>query len=325
MNEDSAPKRIEFEVQGAIGQADRFLREVPASLEGPPEVWQFAQEAIDHGCFVLQTVNRLRDDRRIRDSVTAALLRRALITAEGIRQLLAHSLEEPALVVLRTLEDIRVNVKLVTQDSSDRMAKRLAAFHYLSGQRYGSGLLRVPDTRLKLEAQPGEADWVKARAGELEGFFESAAFDEVREEVKASQHWHGYSNAEEAYRAAGAIDDYRRIFLLHSPFVHVANVEFDFAGFEAENPALKALPQRDPGRTLSLLGGAVLMLLDIVEEFVEDRGYAGYARDMRVHLVGTDHTEQVAPVAVLKFQAAALFGPWIGMDDPPTVSDDVNP
>jgi len=324
MAEESASEHVEFEVRGDFGQSDQFVRNSPASLEGPPEAWQFAREVIDHGCFVLRTVNQLREDRRVRDAVTSALLRRALITAEGVHQLIAHGLEEPAAQVLRTLLEIRVYLRLITQDPSDRMAKRLAAFHYSAGQRYGTSLLRDRDTRLKIEEKTGESDWIKAQAKALKEFFESAAFDEVREDVRGSQHWHGYPNTEEAYRAAGAIDDYRRIYTLYSPFVHANNIDFDFAGFEGESPALKSLPQRDPRRTLSLLGGAVLMLLDVIELFVEDRGYAGYPRSIRVRLVGTDHWEQVSPVAVLQFQAAAVFGPWIGMDDPPVVSDEPN-
>jgi hypothetical protein len=236
--------------------------------------------------------------------------------------LIAHGLEEPATQLLRTLLEIRVYLKLITQDSSDRMAERLAAFHYSSGQRYGTNLLRHRDTRLKIEEKPGESEWIKAQAKALKEFFESPAFDAVRGDVKSSQHWHGYLNAEEAFRAAGAIDDYRRIYALYSPFVHANNIDFDYAGFEGDSPALKSLPQRDPQRTLSLLGGAVLNLLEVLELFVEDHGYAGYPRSIQVRGVGTDHIEEVTPVAVLQFQAAAVFGPWVGVDDPPLVSED---
>lgn len=324
MSEDFVSEHAEFEVRGDIGQADQFMRNSPASLEGPPEAWRFARKVIDHGCFVLRTVNQLREDRRVRDAVTSALLRRALITAEGVHQLVAHGLEEPAAQLLRTLLEISVYLKLITQDPSDRMAKRLAAFHYSAGQRYGTSLLRDRDTRLKIGEHPGEIDWIKAQAKALKEFFESEAFDEVRDDVRGSQHWHGFPNAEEAYRAAGAVDDYRRIYTLYSPFVHANNIDFDFAGFEGGNPALKPLPQRDPRRTLSFLGGSILMLLDVVVLFVEDRGYAGYPRSVQVQLVGTDHTEQVSPAAVLQFQAAAVFGPWIGVDNPPVVSDEPN-
>lgn len=73
----------------------------------------------------------LSSPRAIRDAIlVVALLRRALVTAEGIRVLLGNGLEEPAIATMRTLLDIELAVKLITMNPSTRMAERLAAWHY---------------------------------------------------------------------------------------------------------------------------------------------------------------------------------------------------
>ncbi len=133
-------RRLQVEYSGDIDLANLFVRERPVSQEGDPAAWTMAQEIIDHGCFILTHANTLREGRGLRDSVTAALLRRTLITAEGVRSLVAAGLEEDAVVLFRTLIELQVNLWLVTADDTDTMAKRLAAFHYLKARRHFSKL-----------------------------------------------------------------------------------------------------------------------------------------------------------------------------------------
>lgn len=63
---------------------------------------------------------------------------------------LASGLEEAALGLSRTLIEIDLNMKLVVQDPTERMAKRLAAFHNYGYQMHGQKILSDHDTRKKV-------------------------------------------------------------------------------------------------------------------------------------------------------------------------------
>jgi hypothetical protein len=119
--------RVQFSMTGRLPLSNKLARDQPAALEGPPEGWQLAQQVIDHGVYILDNVNVIAEGRKVRDSVLGALLRRALITAEGIRVCLFHGLEESSVVLLRTLLEVELNMRLVTGDASEEMATRLAA------------------------------------------------------------------------------------------------------------------------------------------------------------------------------------------------------
>ncbi len=307
---------VTFEVSGTIGQADLFQRDLPAHLEGPPAAWNLALEVIDHGCFILRSVNEVREGRAVRDSVTAALLRRVLVTAEGIRVLLTQGLEESAIGLFRTLLDLEVNLRLVTGDEADKMARRLAAFHFLTGRRHFSRVFSHPDTRGQLEEKPKEFEWTRQASRRMKKFFESPAFDDVRDEVRANQHWHGMDNVQTAYEAAGCSSDYIQLYDVYSPFTHGSNPDFDFADIVDGRPVLKALPQRDPTRTLNLLQGMVLKLVQIFELFLQDKGAPQYQPEVEVKSLEDGERFSISPVTALQTTIAQVFGDKMPSDHP---------
>src|SRR4051812_16100591 len=134
-----------------VGSArDGFARRQPAIREGPEDPWVAARQLIDFGCLLLEMSGVIPDgspEAQVRRLVMVALLRRALVTAEGIWLLLSRGLEEDANVLTRTLLDVHLNARLVTSDQTPRMAMRLAAYHYLRYQRHGERMLRDPGTR----------------------------------------------------------------------------------------------------------------------------------------------------------------------------------
>jgi hypothetical protein len=80
-------EEVRVNIKYSLPQADLFQRRQPAILEGPRELWEGARTVIDFGCALLAVHNRLRDERKLRDATLVALLRRALVTAEGICRL----------------------------------------------------------------------------------------------------------------------------------------------------------------------------------------------------------------------------------------------
>lgn len=272
--------RLEYEVEGQIGATDSFARGQPAEFEGPGEAWATARLVVDHGCFVLLTVNQIREATKTSDMVTAALLRRALVTTETIRSLLAGGLEEPAYATFRTLLEIECNLRLVTSDQTERMARKLAAFHHLKGQRLFTSQLKSPSMRGVIQGHPEHFAWTLETSRRLKGFVKS--YDDVREELEASQHWHGLPNIESAFETAGLGNDYLSLYGLWSPFVHAGNPEHDFSDIVNGRPHLRALVQRDPKHTLNTLFGALIKTLDIVDLYLAGRGNPHYQPELTV-------------------------------------------
>ncbi|HEX8210741.1 MAG TPA: DUF5677 domain-containing protein [Longimicrobium sp.] len=300
-----------FEIAGGIGQADMFARAHPASLEGPGKAWDLAKTVIDHGGFMLLTVNDISAEHTIRDSVMAALLRRTLITAEGVRLLIANGLEESAFALMRTLVELKLNAKLLRSDPSDNLAHRLAAYHFLHGMRQQQRVLDNADTRAMLKrGTANDFDWTINTAKRLRAFFESENFDNVREASKTHQHWHGKKNIEEAFECVGSISDYLQIYSLFSPFVHAANPEADFADVIDGKPALKPLVQRDPSMTIHLLGGLVLTTLEILRLFIDSKEGAKYDDTVKVTDSATGESFMISGISALEFEAATLFEPF---------------
>lgn len=328
MTDTTGDESADFEVSGPILQMDLFQRPGPAALEGPPQAWELARVVVDHGAYILKAVNNVREGRQIRDVVTAALLRRGLVTSEGIRQLLVHSLEEPAIVLLRGLLDVEVNLKLMVQDPTDRMAKRFGAHNYLAAQRAGTGLLRNLQTHAKLREAPDVLAFNKRVSREQKEFFESAAFDDVRADVQRDQHWHGKKNIQEAYEAAGLATEYFQLYVPYNPFVHATNPEWDLAEIIDGRPAMKALNQRDPRNTLYLMAGMVSILMRIYQLYLEDRDFVGYPDNMEVRQEGSDKVFKVHALPVLQMEIASIFGPWARFrngDDSGSVADPDHP
>lgn len=254
---------------------DGFTRRQPAILEGPEDAWLASRQLIDFGCAVLENAGSFTaasDSDRVHDLVLVALLRRALVTAEAIWQLLSKGLEDSATVLLRTLLDIHLNIRLVTADPSKRMASRLGAYHYVRCQRHGEKMLRDPNTRAVM--MPTDA--VRLQAVEIARSYarhlESPVFDDVRADVKRSMHWHGHPSVEAAFRAAGDSSDYLSSYDAFTSFVHASNVDHDFVESNADGVLIRALVERDPARIQTSLGFMTLPLLEIVGAYVDAKG-----------------------------------------------------
>lgn len=261
-----------FQMNAAIPSADLFFRARPAEDEGPAEAWRLARTVIDYGCALFASKLSLREDRRVRDAVLAALLRRTLVTAEGIVTLLSHGLVEPALALTRTLLDLYTSFRLIERDDTDRMAKRLAAFHYLAYQEHGQDMLSNRPTREGVLRTSGRIPEVIEVAKSYARHLESPAFDEIRAEVKGSQFWHGFSSAEEALRAVGQESEYHMTYDSASWFVHAVNVDHDYLQIGDGTLAMRPLVERDPKVIQPLLGYAVLRTIELLRLYCVDRG-----------------------------------------------------
>jgi hypothetical protein len=97
----------EFALSASLPQADGFLRARLAETFGPERAWALARAVVDYGCALLQS-GTLREDRRLRDAVLTALLRRLLVTTESVIALLARGLYESAMAQTRTVLDIEL-------------------------------------------------------------------------------------------------------------------------------------------------------------------------------------------------------------------------
>jgi hypothetical protein len=265
-------EKSEVELRYSIPVRDVFRREQPAALEGPPENWAVARATIDFAGALLSEHKHMRGERMLRDFVLTAILRRALITAEGIWWCLHQGLEESAHVLFRTLLDIELNIRLVTGDPTDRMAKRFAAYHYLGGQRQGEKLLRNRDVRKRLVEYYGDTSHTMEVVRSYARYLEEPVFDEVREEVRASRYWHGFASVEAAFEAAGEGSAYQTLYNGATPFVHDANVDHDFAEIVEGQVFVKAVVQRDPKVVQLHLGSMTTRLLAVLSSYIEDRG-----------------------------------------------------
>jgi len=317
ISHDDANLGCGFTIEGLIPLSKRFHRDRPAADEGPPQAWTAVEQVIDHCAALLDIANVIRPGRHVRDSVSSALLRRAVITAEGGRRCIYHSLEEPALVLMRTLIEAELNLLLVSRDETDRMAERLAAFHYLGGRRYMKKVFGSEEARARLLRNPDHRDFMQGASRRLKEYFASPAFDAVREEVEVNEHWHGYGSVEAAFRAVGGSSDYANLFSSYSPFVHASNVDFDFADIVDGRPHMKAVIQRDPERTLNMLSGIALILLRMARTYLDDKQIEKYSEPVYVTL-DTGERFQISPVDALQHQVIAIFGADLGW----TVGDD---
>ena len=140
-------KRVVGSIDASIPSANCFYRDEPAHLEMRADALQVATQVVDYGCALFQIANSVRAERRVRDLVVAALLRRAVISLEGVRNLVCLGLMEPALGLARTLQDVELSLKLVLRDETDRQAHSLAAWHYLQYQQHGQDMLGSRATR----------------------------------------------------------------------------------------------------------------------------------------------------------------------------------
>jgi hypothetical protein len=259
-------------VSASLPAAGLFHRDHPAEDEGPEEAWRLARTAVDYGCAVFQIANAVRPERGIRDAVFAALLRRLLITAEASIAVLSRGLVEPALSLSRTLLDIELAFRLIHQDKTDTLAKRLAAFHYLTYQEHGEGMLKNAPTRTGVLQRRDRIQEVIAIAKSYARFLEQGVFDEVREAIRTDKNWHGFRNAEEAFRAIGQDYDYHMTYDGGTPFVHASNPDHDFVDSREGGLVLKAFVERDPQRIQVMLGHVVLRTIELIGIYVDEKG-----------------------------------------------------
>jgi hypothetical protein len=270
--EDPEKITIRASLASAIPQADLFLRDQPAALKGPPESWDLAQSVVDYGCALFQASNTTRDDHVVRDLVLSALLRRATVTVEGIVLLLGAGLEEPAIATSRTLLDIELAIKLIARDPSDRLAKRLAASHYVLMQQHGEDMLSDAPTRTGTLDRGGRVTEVREVARSYKRLLAQGTLADVEEEVRRCSYWHGHPTVEAAFRAIGQSSDYNMSYDIGTWFVHAANIEHDLVDRSDSGITVRSFVERDPRRIQTQLGHALLRYLSILGVFIEEKG-----------------------------------------------------
>lgn len=263
----------EVSISVSLPAVDGFLRSRPAELEGPEDAWRMARAVVDYGCAILAAGGTLRSDRRIRDAVLAALLRRLLITAESTIVLLGNGLIESAMSQTRTLLDIELAFRLIHRDPSDRFAKRLAAFHYLTYQEHGQDMLGNRETRDRGSGTPDGALELIAITKSYARFLEAPVFDEVRNALKNDRFWHGFRSVEDAFREIGYEHDYLTTYDSTTWFVHAVNVDHDFAGISETGLTLKPVTERNPSAIQPLLGHTALRSVEIIALYLKDTGF----------------------------------------------------
>jgi len=297
-------------LQGPIPQRNEFHRSKPAGLEGPAGAWEVSRTLVDLGAAFLNELRTISDERRIRDLVLIALLRRALVTGEGFRALLWHGLLEPAQGTFRTLLDIEMSVRLILGDPSDRMAKRLGAYHYLTYRKHGQDLLHNPTTRTDTLAKAGRIPEVIEVAKSYARLLESPVFDEIRADLDKGGHWHGYSNVEAAFRAAGMETEYHMSYDSATWFVHSVNVEFDYTDVQGSTTTLRSLVERDPKVIQLHLGLGMLRLHALIGLLVDTLGMpkAWEAFDPCVARFPDGSEVEVGPFKLVGHQLMEAFG-----------------
>lgn len=306
MSEENEPSGIpRGSVSGTFRLIDLFDRNHPAFLEGKPEAWGFAMTVIDHGSFFCRQLDSFRSESGLRDPVIQALFRRILITAEAIRSLLAHGLEEPASATYRTLLELERDLRLVIDDPSDTRARRLALFLAVKGRRSFTKATKSPATLDLLKGDSDFFDWFRRKSRSFRHWIDSKDYRDVADELRQADHWHGLTQ-QEAFEKAGMTSAYNLEYVASSIFVHGSNVEHDFAEPGSTGIRFKPLVQRDPTRTFTQLGRATHSLVDIYRLIWEDRGKPQYQESFTVEVEGGERFEADA-LDALAVQAINIF------------------
>jgi len=258
-------------LDAAIPGADQFHRSHPAEVELTSDAIRISEQVVDFGCAIIVALNAINPERRIRDLVTMALLRRAVVTGEAICVLLRRGLAEPAFASHRTLLDIEVAMKLILRDDRDVMARRLALACALQYKSHGEDMLGNRPTREDRLGAPDRVLHVLSVTRSYANLIKDPAFDPVRDAVIADTHWHGFQNMEEAMRELGQQPDYFITYDAVSWFVHGVNIEHDLSASTDDQPALRPLVERDPSQVRMIMGLALLKLLELFGLFLKDR------------------------------------------------------
>lgn len=303
-NENDEPEFV-VSFSGRLRVSDLFGRDHPASLEGPPEAWDLAKSVIDHGCYFFEKLDSVRAALGLRDLVVQALFRRILITGEAIRSLLGHGLGEPASATSRTLLELERDLRLVMADTSDASARRLALFLAVKGRRNFNKAAANPDARDFLQGDELFFRWFRRRSRSFREWVDSEGFQDVAHELSRANHWHGFAQQQEAFKAAGMEREFHVGYAGSSLFVHGGNVEHDFADVDASGIRLKPLAQRDPAYTLTQLGKLTLSLIEIYRLIWKDRGKPEYQESIVAEARG--HPVELDALDVLRIRAINIF------------------
>ena len=277
-----------FVVHGHFGQADLFLRDQPVSAQFPEGIGELVREVIDHGGFVLSNLRFQEQASPSRRMVITAIFRRVLITAEAVRVLTNGGLEEPAIATVRTLSELERDLRLVVNDPTDRMARRLIYFYAVRGRRHFRKVTTDAETRELFQEDMGLWDWAREMSRFFKDQLSSDDFEDIREECTKARYWHGFKNQKEAFEAAGMSHDYHTLFDSASSFVHGSNVDHDVA--EA-GEGVKGCVQRDPATAFTRLA-YVASNLTVLFGLVLEAAGQGEGYGPTAVLVGDDETRE---------------------------------
>ena len=240
---DGKEDTASYVVSGSIGQADLFLRERPVPAHLPERICKLVREVVDHGGFIISNLrfpNEMSPSRRM---VIAALFRRILITAEAVRMLTERGLEEPAIATLRTLSELEVSFRLVVNDATDRMARRMIYFYAVRGRRHFTKATGDAETRRLFQENTEHWAWAMEKSRFFKEQLSSDEFEDIREECDGAQYWHGFKSQQEAFNAVDMSHDYHTLFDSASSFVHASNIDHDVTEAGA---GVRSLVQIDP-------------------------------------------------------------------------------
>lgn len=257
-----------------IGKTDLFIRSKPAAVELPDTIRRLARDVIDHGGFVLSSLRFAHPSSKARQIAIVGTFRRILITAEAIRVLISKGLEEPAVATMRTLLELEVNLRLILDDPTDLMARRLIFFYSVRGRRHFTKVACDTETREMFQEDGRYWTWAKSMGKFFKEQLAAGAFDDIQERCEKDQYWHGYRNQREAFAAADMMSDYNTLFDTASSFVHAGNVEHDFTG---PGERIKSLVQRDPSENFARVAYVTANLVVIYQKLVEATEQSEYA------------------------------------------------
>ena len=210
--------------------------------------------------------------------------------------LISRGLEEPAVATMRTLLELEVNLRLILDDSTDLMARRLIYFYAVRGRRHFTKATADTETRAMFQEEGRYWHWAKSMGRFFKEQLAAGAFDDIREACEREQYWHGCRNQREAFEAADMMSDYNTLFDTASSFVHAANVEHDFT---STGEHVKALVQRNPTENFSRLAYVMANLAMIYKILVEATGQPEYTA-LTVTITDEDgNAERVTPLTAL--------------------------
>jgi hypothetical protein len=280
-----------------------------------------AQESLE---TIVSLLHRLGDvptdtSQWARELVVAALFRRSIVMAQSIGYLAIQGQIEGCVVLMRTMLEVGLSLRIVLQDKSNRMAKRLAAHDYRSRQRYHAKALSDPSTRADIEELAGEKERFRSLARSWRDQLQLPFFDEVREELErdlaSNRGWHGLGTISEAFEAMGLSSDYYRQYNMQSPFTHGSNIEWDWDKPQEDpskpngiKPMLRSLFEPSTNQMRLHLGLAIYRAYEAARTIVEDQlsMHAIPDRDLNERRKGALRSMKVELIELLPKIHAAL-------------------